>query len=324
VSTRRLVLAFAPLTWVAFVAVVGACGSRTGLLAPGPDRAVVDAGADVADGFELDVLPSIDVFEPEGPDECPDAGSTLVYLITQQNVLMSFYPPTGGFNSIGTIACPDPQGGTPFSMAVDRKGIAYVVFDDGNLFRVSTRTAACQATSYFPGQSGFPVTFGMGYSADTNDSGETLYLAGTPTDPNTGMPTGPAMLGSLDTTSFNITTVGTFNPPIVQPELTGTGSGQLFGFWAPDIMSDSSIVQIDRVTAADTSVVTLPGVVLGGGWAFGFWGGDFYVFTTPGGLGTASLVTRYRPSDGSITPVATAPDGLTIVGAGVSTCAPQM
>jgi hypothetical protein len=34
-------------------------------------------------------------------------------------------------------------------------------------------------------------------------------------------------------------------------------------------------------------------------------------------------VQRFRPSDGSVVQVATTP-GLTVVGAGVSTCAPQM
>jgi hypothetical protein len=45
--------------------------------------------------------------------------------------------------------------------------------------------------------------------------------------------------------------------------------------------------------------------------------GDFYLFTAPGG---SSIVTRFRPSDGSLVQVATLSQ--TIVGAGVSTCAP--
>ena len=56
----------------------------------------------------------------------------------------------------------------------------------------------------------------------------------------------------------------------------------------------------------------------GQGWAFAFWGGDFYMFHAPNGN---SIVTRYRPSDDSLTQVATLPS--IIVGAGVSTCAPQ-
>jgi hypothetical protein len=82
-------------------------------------------------------------------------------------------------------------------------------------------------------------------------------------------------------------------------------------------------VEIDKDTAAVTTLAPLPGIVFGGGWAFAFWGGDFYTFTAPGGTNSSSIVNRYRPSDGSIVQVATTP-GLTIVGAGVSTCAPQM
>lgn len=53
--------------------------------------------------------------------------------------------------------------------------------------------------------------------------------------------------------------------------------------------------------------------------AFAFWGGDFYVFTSEGDGITD--VARYRPSDGTVTGVTTL--GATVVGAGVSTCAPQ-
>jgi hypothetical protein len=316
-----------------------ACGARTGLLTPTEAGAPADAGADVADvtvdvpeepdaAVEADAAqePEEDVAPfPDGPNNCPDAGSTLVYLITQQNVLMSFYPPTTAFTSIGTINCPDPGGGTPFSMAVSRSGVAYVVFTSGNLFRVSTLTAACVATPFVSGATAFPPQFGMGFSADGRDAGtdggETLYVAGDP-GWSTMMP-GPASLASIDTTSYALHVVGPFLPTILEPELTGTGAGNLYGFWAPDTTSDTSIVQIDKPSAQVTPVVTLPGVTFGGGWAFSFWGGDFYVFTAPGGMGSSSIVTRYRPSDGSITQVATAP-GVTIVGAGVSTCAPQM
>ena len=322
------------------VTTVAACGARTGLLLPS-EAGPADAGADVADvTIEPDVAEEPDVADvaqepdvveedvapfPDGPNVCPDAGSTLVYLITQQNALFSFDPSTLSFRMVGNINCPDPGNGTPFSMAVDRAGIAYVVFESGNLFRVSTLTAACQATAFIPGATAFPLQFGMSFSADPpdagTDGGETLYVAG---DPGWGTSTpGPASLASLDTSTFALRVVGLFTPTIQEPELTGTGAGDLYGFWAPSQATDTAIVQIDKPSAQVTSVVTLPGVTFGNGWAFAFWGGDFYLFTAPGGMGSSSVVTRYRPSDGSIAQVATAP-GVTIVGAGVSTCAPQM
>jgi hypothetical protein len=261
----------------------------------------------------------------ETVDICPDAGSTLIYLMTSQNVLVSFYPPTGTFTTIGTLMCPDPGTDIPFSMAVDRAGIAYVLFESGHLFRVSTRTAVCVPTKFVPGQA-FPPQFGMGFSANVEadgggDAGETLYIG---SDPGwaVNMPA-PSSLGTLDTASFTATSVAAFAPVILQPELTGTGAGKLYGFWASSQTASASIVEIDKGTSAVTTLATLPGIAFGAGWAFAFWGGDFYTFTAPGGTGSSSIVTRYRPSDGSLVQVATAP-GLTIVGAGVSTCAPQM
>jgi len=203
---------------------------------------------------------------------------------------------------------------------VDRRGVAYVLFSSGTLFRVSTRTGACETTPLVPGAGGFPTVFGMGYASDSTGNGETLYVAGNPMDP-AGNPL-PSILGTLDTTAYAVTPIAAFSPPTGQPELTGTGAGKLFGFYATT-PSDSAISGIDVTSAQLTSTVGLPGVAQGGAWAFGFWGGDFYVFTAPDGPATSSVVTRYRPADGSITEIAMTP-GLTIVGAGVSTCAPQM
>lgn len=328
------------LVFVSTAALVAACGSRTGLLVPSTREAGADAteepATDATDATEepdaiADAASEPDAVEedvfvpPDGPDLCPDAGSTLIYVISSQNVLMAFNPPTATFTTIGTLRCPDPDPTSqPFSMAVDRLGTAYVVFSpSGNLFRVSTKTAACAPTAYVPQTGAFNV-FGMGYSAnveDGGDGGETLYIAGDPGF-GAGMP-GPSVLASLDTTTFQINPVGSFSPPITGPELTGTGSGQLYGFYAPnDSVPPSFIDAIDKTTARIQSSTILPGVTPGGGWAFGFWGGDFYTFTAPGGLGTPSVVTRYRPSDGTIVQVGGTP--VTIVGAGVSTCAPQM
>jgi hypothetical protein len=319
--------------WMLFgtvAALVAACGSRTGLLVPTEHDASVFAAGDATeepDASEEDALPPVDVFVPPGPGPCPDAGSTLVYVITQQNVLLSFYPPTATFTTIGTINCPALSGDIPFSMAVDHTGVAYVAFTSGALYRVSTRDATCKDTGRIPPAVGvFQSQFGMGFSAnpgvDAGDSGdavETLYLAGNPQGLG-GM--APMVLGSMDTTTFATTTVGVVNPAIYGSELTGTGAGQLFGFYelTPG-GSAAAIGQIDRTTGQLVSMSNLPGVDISSGWAFAFWGGDFYTFTAPDGQDT--IVQRFRPSDGSVVQVATTP-GLEVVGAGVSTCAPQM
>jgi hypothetical protein len=317
---------------------LAACGSRTGLLVPGdgfesPDatgptgeddsgEALRDAGGDVD---ELkDALPPIDVSVPvDAFNSCPDAGSTLVYLVTEQFELLSFYPPSAEFTPIGTLNCPLTQAGhAPFSMAVDRTGIAYVLYDDGELFRVSTATAACRATGFRSGQSGFSTTFGMGYAHDSTGSGETLYVA------SGGANVAPR-LATIDTQTFALHAVGAINPSIGSPELSGTGAGDLFAFFATRgaapcdnfnanmVCTDSAIGQLDKTTGQVTGESVLTGNPQGTAWAFAFYGGDFYTFTAPNG---GTVVNRFSPADGSLVTVARRTDR--IVGAGVSTCAP--
>jgi hypothetical protein len=320
-STLAIVSAAASL------ALAAACGSRTGLdledVATLED-AGKDAPADVRHDRALDALPPIDSqpLPDVNRNDCPDASITFIYVITAENELFSFNPNGGNFVHIGTIACPAPPGATPFSMAVDRKGAAYVVFQnvdpqtntplngDGLLFRVSTATAACIRTPYQPGQQGI-FTFGMGFASDTNGPAETLYVA---SDDN-------PVLGSINVTSFGLNVVGPFNPPIDRAELTGTGDGRLFAFYAldpNDTAGGSAIAQIDKTTGAILAQSVLPQVNQNQHWAFGFWGGDFYTFTGPQGV---TEVQRFRPADGSVTSIAQLNGS--IVGAGVSTCAPE-
>jgi hypothetical protein len=163
----------------------------------------------------------------------------------------------------------------------------------------------------------------MGFSSDKLDAGETLFVAGgSPSQPVLT----PSILASLDTKSYALRVVGNFSPPLYQPELTGTGAGDLFAFYSIPVSAilpatGSAIGQIDKTTGRITAQSNLPGVIQNNAWAFAFWGGDFYTFTAPVARGTSSVVTRFRPSDGTVVRVARS-DHL-IVGAGVSTCAPQ-
>ena len=314
------------LTRVGFALLIVACGSRTGLFGTEddgferlPDGGIVPRGdASIRDSSVPETLPPIDAQPPRDAnrDDCPDAAATLIYVVTQENELFSFFPTDGSFKFISKIACPAGAGATPFSMAVDRRGVAQVLFTDQRLYRVSTATGACIGTSFQPGQQGFR-NFGMGYA--TNDVGptESLFVAGTADSPGTSSPG----LGRIATTNFVLTRVGPFIPDIARAELTGTGDGRLFAFYTKNIGinsgSPSFIGEINTNTARVVAETAFPTVRLGNGWAFAFWGGDFYMFTAPG---AGSDVTRYRPSNGSVNVVATLPT--VIVGAGVSTCAP--
>jgi len=313
----------ATLRRVTFLLMLAACGARSGLFADeatttgiadaGTDAATVIDGGTIDDGGStLDVAPPTDVTVSR--TDCPDADALLIYTMTDTNELQSFDPATGQFRLISRIACPTTAGDTPFSMAVDRRGVAYVLFNQSHrIFRVSTATGACIATSFAPNQHNFQH-FGMGFATNAGGPSETLYVAGDEDDNGAGA----NGLASIDPTTFQLSVISSV-PSVSSAELTGTGDGRLFGFYRKGTASIPSYIgQLDTTTGAVLGERTFATVDQGSGWAFAYWGGDFYMFHAPD---RTTRVTRWRPDDDTVTQVATTP--LEIVGAGVSTCAPQ-
>ena len=240
-----------------------------------------------------------------GSDACGDVGKR-VYVVSSNDELVAFDPQALSFALIGKVSC--PSAGHPFSMAVDRTGLAFVLYDDGNIFWVSTVDASCKPSGYVPGQLGFNQ-FGMGYVSDAAGStSETLYV----------IDDGAQGLGLIDSAG-KVMKVGQFDKLAAKSgEVTGTGDGRLFGFFV-DITNaaNTSVAEIDTSNAKVISNVTqsLPPI---NAWAFAHWGGSFYLFD---GTGTEnSRVDKFTPGKGTTKVVANA--GYRIVGAGVSTCAP--
>lgn len=254
----------------------------------------------------------------QSTDGCSD-DNRLVYLLGDQRELVKFNPATLELTEVGKLNCP-VQGGpavptpTPFSMAVDRTGFAFVLYNDGNLFHLDTKTAHCTATNFVPHQSSSFDLFGMGFVANAPGSkAETLYVGSY--NPGNG-------IGKLSVGDLTIEPVGYYDAISGAAEMTGTGDARLFGFFlsSPPVV----VAEIDKATSKVKSKTALPDIQIGSAWAFAFWGGDFWLFTSPNGGN--SRIDRYRPNPGSPSDGATTlmvPDaGLEIVGAGVSTCAP--
>jgi hypothetical protein len=155
----------------------------------------------------------------------------------------------------------------------------------------------------------------MGFVSDAAGSDqETLFIAGGAGADLVNM--NPAtFLGTFDTSALTVTKK---NMLMGRPELTGTGDAKLWAFF-PDA-SNPRVTQLDKTNGSE--LMTFP--VMGGAgmpmaWAFAFYGGDYWVFLQKS-TDTSTTVYRIKGSDGSVT-IAKQP-GKTIVGAGVSTCAP--
>lgn len=239
-----------------------------------------------------------------------------VFVLSADRSFHRFAPASLKFTKVGELACPTGGAG-PTSMAVDRAGIAWVRHTDGSVWKVDTRDLACEPTPFDARSAPF-LKFGMGFSSDVRGgSAETLFVSDSYGEG----------LGIIDRTTHELRAVGPFTGALAgaSAELTGTGEGRLFGLFVTRPMQ---IGEIDKKTGSVTDAKTLKDTLSGDAWAFSFHGGDFYVYThappaadAPPMGGGGSRVTRFRPKDGSVT-IVKEDVGFTIVGAGVSTCAP--
>jgi hypothetical protein len=262
------------------------------------------------------------------PSNCASGAGTFIYVISEENNLYTFdptmFPSASAFTEVGPVTC-DSSGVN--SMAVDRSATAWVNFNSGSIYKVTTTApVTCTPTNFVSGQAGFTGVLGMGFSVDTaGGNSETLFVSDNGGPGGTCNATTPSAgctglgLGTIDTTTMTLTALGAYTSTAAgyNAELTGTGDAKLYGFFTT---TPSSYGEIDKTNGqtsapAPTSLSTV--TVANGGYAFSFWGGDFYFYTAPN---DQTVVTHLQTSTGMTTdsPELT----FTIVGAGVSTCAP--
>lgn len=238
----------------------------------------------------------------------------LVYVIDQDTTLYSFDPTQKKFTAIGNLQC---GGGfdSPFSMGVDRNANAWVLYASGNVYQVSTMDASCTASQRQAGQDGL-VNFGMGFSSDAQGgSTDTLYVVGgSAGSVNSGQ---PSTFASMSVPGMSATTIHQING---WPELTGNDNGELWGFFPTD-SGTPTVSKIDKTDGSFGTTYNLPSLAgTPAAWAFAHYGGDYYVFLQRD-TDTSTNVYKVSGTDGTMTTFMS-DTGKTIVGAGVSTCAP--
>lgn len=250
------------------------------------------------------------------------ANSDLIYLLDSGGTLLSFDPRTSTMNEIGNLACPSTSGVGTHSMAVDRRGVGWVLYQNGSLYQIDLTTAACSPTDFEAGQNGFNL-FGMAFVAESPGGLETLYIAG-----GSSVTESTARLGTIDTQSLRVDAVAPLTVTSVHPELTGDGAGGLYGYFPGTERIPDRVSALNRETGRiETTVdaVTLAEDNSVGAWAIARWGGVFYVFSAFQSRGAPPEGTSvFRVDPETTERVLVHFSSNVIVGAGVSTCAPLL
>ena len=267
-----------------------------------------DAGT-AGDGFNPEPTiadtASDDQYNP-AHDLCSEEAKR-IYLVDGDNAsLYGFDPMTNTFHFVTALSCPTSSLWTPYSMAVSREAVAYVLYQNSSIYQVNTETGGCVATAFDPGFGLDWSLFGMGYAMNSRDSAEdTLFIANA------------THLGAIELSDFSIRVISTIE--VGNAELSGTAWGDLWGFFPQ--ASPPRVAQIDKTTGVFLTQYELPSLSsAANAWAFALWGGYAYIFYKSF---TDSSTNVYRISlEGGDIETVVANSGRYIVGAGVSTCAP--
>jgi hypothetical protein len=247
------------------------------------------------------------------------ATAKVVYVTGEGSQLWSFVPPST-FKLVGTLSCLGSDF-TPTHMTVDRTGTAWVaawvtdpnspLYDTSSLFTASTVDASCTKFSkWVPQPGGNFQDFALTFIGTTSATDTTLYLLGTTGGVDNFMGGGQAVLGSFDTLTGQLTTVGMPNVASAGGDMTTNGDGTLY------YLQDTAELDLYEINPSSAAVIKslTPSATGGGDQALAFYGGSFYAFEQ-------NVVYQFDPTTQTTTTLGEAP--LQVTGAGQSTCVPM-
>jgi hypothetical protein len=247
--------------------------------------------------------------------ECA-ANTDLIYVLSDDAELWSFDPATNLFAMVGALPCPGGLFNGTFSMSVSRAGIAWVMYQDGQMYQIDVNAPGVCTNSGWSSTTEFDL-FGMGFVSNSlADPCEKLYAHSWSGSGGFSEGLNAGDLGAIEPSDLSVQILGGVNYD--GGELTGTGDGRLFAFAGAN---PAKLVEYDKSDASEIATTSLVGLDLTQAFAFAHYDGDFFFFTEETVGAVNSKVTYYDPDvPGVYTNIVTAP--IRIVGAGVSTCAP--
>lgn len=255
------------LRWFAVSLVLLSCGDTE--LRPSDAGRMADAGA--ADGGPVDAA------RPDGGDEactCPEGPHTEnIYLMSAEGEVWRFDPRTNEFAFVVGPVC---AGQSPFSMAVDLDGVAWINIAESRavLTLDLLDPGPCTESPYVRTDPDYGL-FGTSFaSRSALDVCAELYVMTYSGDGAFDEGTDLGKIGVIDPESGELTTLT--NVDFDGGELTGTGDGRLFAFTGVDPVK---LVEYERASGAVLATTPLEGVRKTNASAIAFFGGDLFIFT---------------------------------------------
>jgi hypothetical protein len=218
----------------------------------------------------------------EGCACSPGAHNERIFVMSDSAELWSYDVEAAAFEKVAGAGCGLDE--SPYSMAVDRAGQAWILYSESKDIRTLdvNAPADCADPGYAPEQAGFGL-FGMAFAADgPDDDCVHLYALHYSGQGPFGEGPGIGKLGVLDPETAVLAEIGPTD--FDGGELSGTADGRLFAFAG---QGPAKLVEYEKTTATVLSSTPLAGFHKTGASAFAIFRGDVYFFTEaqPAGCG---------------------------------------
>ena len=185
--------------------------NTTSLINTVPYR-ILDAATSTCLDTSLPIIPPL--------TDCTVETEDYIYLVDLDNILYKFSPKTFQVTVVGPLNCSETS--SVFSIALQRNGLLWVLFNDGDLYTFNVTDQTCINTGFGRNQTGI-LDFTMAFVKNVGDNKETLFIS--------KLYNGGGVLAEIDTNTLSIVEIGNYSDGAQFATLTGSNDGRLFGLF---------------------------------------------------------------------------------------------
>jgi hypothetical protein len=200
---------------------------------------------------------------------------------------------TYNVTTIGSLNCSGTS--NAYSMAVQRSGIIWAIFQDGTLYKYNIRSGECTATTFTANQSDFS-SFSLTFVKSPTDATETLYVSQQNASYNA--------LGTIDTSALTLSVVGNYSEIEAPSDLAALPNGTLYGLFQTENYTIAEINKVNGTIEAQYPLNISSTAVSNPNYAFTIVNGVFFIFE---GNNNSTNIHTFYPSTNTLVLLQTIP-----------------